>query len=431
VNPLARRLAGFVSIPMLASVSPLLLIPLIARSCSEHEWASIAVGQSVGGIAMGAVIFGWSYVGPPRLALARTRGERRRIYSQSFWIKSCLFLLVATVGGVVTYVLTRSETPALGIGMFVSTASNAFNLTWFGVGIGSPRLVLRFSLVPQITGVVLTAIAVIATGNVYAFPLFTLVAPLVGVLYFHRQYLGRLIPRWIGTGELVRLVRQDYVPAVINAIASVYTSAPVPVTSMLFGVGPTAQFASADKLYRYGLFAVTSLGDGLQSWVVGADSGARKKNLGAIAAHAAIGVAGAGFLWTVGPFATEILFGSHLGAPRNVLAGFALAYAAVALTTPFIRNILVPVGLSIVVFQANVVALIVGGLVLALLHSHGAASVSYAFAATELTTMAVCIARSVGYMRRTNFLEQGAVGATRPVPAQATAANISYERNAR
>lgn len=408
MRPLLMRLAGFVSIPLIASVSPLLMLPIVSRASTTPQWAAINVGQALGGLALSVITFGWVMVGPSRVSLAETREHRRTTYADSFWIKCLVAALVALPGLFLCHYFGPPGEFALAAGMFAATAFNAFTIAWYAVGVGAPSLVVRHTLIPQIIGVAATAVTVLLTGWPYWFAVCTLVFPMVGVALFHLRLFGRLLPPAPSWGRTTHLLRRDAMPAVVNAIGSVYTSAPVPLASRMYGTSSAAAFGSADKLYRYGLFAVSSVGDGLQSWVVSARENVMKKQMVAVIAHLVIGLSGGLFLFLAGPWASGLLFGGEKKAPHDVLGYYGLAYFAVSLSTPFIRNVLVPTNHSGTVFRANLGGLVVGALLLWLNHDDGPLNIAEAFAATEVVTMLLCVGATLAFLRRSEFLTTGA-----------------------
>ena len=79
--PLRRRLTGFLLIPTIAALSPLVVLPLVSRSAGPSGWASAIAGESLAGLFIVmpsgalAVITGLALIGPLTGALGAV-GER-------------------------------------------------------------------------------------------------------------------------------------------------------------------------------------------------------------------------------------------------------------------------------------------------------------------------------------------------------------------
>ena len=152
----------------------------------------------------------------------------------------------------------------------------------------------------------------------------------------------------IGIGrprDIFRELRSQSTIALSSTIGSLYTASPIPIASRGSNVTSLAQFTSAERIYRYSLYSVVALGNALQSWTLEVHGEARRKRqLGSVAAHGSLGIAGGALIIAMGPWLTETLFGTQLAASRSVMVGFAVAFACTSTSTPCIRNILLPSG---------------------------------------------------------------------------------------
>jgi len=394
VRSLLLRLAGFGSLPLIASLSPLLVLGVVARACSPDEWAALGIGQAVGSFATVAVTFGWTMVGPPAVATAASPDDRRDLYVVSWWVRVGAATLVIPAAVVLSVVLAPSA-PVLAAAMCTSTALTGLSMAWFAVGIGRPRTAAAFDVLPRLAALAAGAVAVVVTAEPVWFPVCAGAGTLLALHAFHRRLIGRLVPPWPGWASVLRALRRSAPGAAVMSVGSVYTSAPVPVASLIGAADQVARMSSADRVYRYSLFAVSSLADALQSWVLERGVRDRRQSV-AIVGHAVLASAGGGALVLLGPLATELLFGAALGSSRAVFAGYGLAFFFVCLSTPFVRNILVPLGHARAVLAANVAGLVTGASVLVpATAAAGVPGVSLAFAATEGVTMGYVIVRAV------------------------------------
>lgn len=133
--------------------------------------------------------------------------------------------------------------------------------------------------------------------------------------------------------------------AVTNLIGVAYAYAPVPLATAFLSNMASSHFASGDQLYRYALFAVTALGNALQGWTLESQgSSGHRRQVAALLLHLALGVIGAVALVILGPWATALLFGQELAAPWAVTAWYGLAFAFITMSTPLLRNLLIPAG---------------------------------------------------------------------------------------
>lgn len=54
------RLGGFVGFPLLGILTPLLLLPVIARVAGPTGWASIVSAIAIGSFGATAILWGWN-----------------------------------------------------------------------------------------------------------------------------------------------------------------------------------------------------------------------------------------------------------------------------------------------------------------------------------------------------------------------------------
>jgi O-antigen/teichoic acid export membrane protein len=105
----------------------------------------------------------------------------------------------------------------------------------------------------------------------------------------------------------------------------------------------TAGFASADSIYRLGIFSVVALGNTFQGWTLERDAAdPRQRHIVALAAHALLGVAGGLFLALFGPWVSGVMFGEAVRADTLTCSFYGLSFFFLSASTPLIRNLLVP-----------------------------------------------------------------------------------------
>lgn len=386
MKTLLLRLAGFGSLPLIASLSPLLVLGIVSRVCTTDEWAALGIGQAVGSFATVAVTFGWTMVGPPAVAAASGAQERRDLYIVSWWVRIGAAALVVPAAVVLSVALAPSAGPLAGL-MCASAALTGLSMAWFAVGVGRPRTAASFDVLPRLVALAAGAAVVVVTRDPMWLPVCAILGSLIAVHAFHARLLGRVVPPWPGGRRIRDAVRRSAPGAAVMSVGSVYTSAPVPVASLLAAADEVARMSSADRTYRYSLFAVSAVADALQSWVL--ERGVRNRRQAvALIGHAGLAVVGGAGLVLLGPLASEVLFGEALSASPTVFVGYGLAFFFVCLSTPFVRNVLVPLGRARTVLAANIAGLISGAVMLWASSGAGVVGVTAAFATTEGVTMA-------------------------------------------
>ncbi|MEO7235820.1 MAG: polysaccharide biosynthesis protein, partial [Lapillicoccus sp.] len=218
----------------------------------------------------------------------------------------------------------------------------------FGIGVGRPWLLFWYDTLPRVAAAVLGALVVDVTGAIWAYPLLLAASVVVSLALFRAHVTpsataSDLTP-WPVRRSAAEL-REHLGTAGINLAATAYASTPVPVATLAFRPVVSSPFASADAAYRFGLFAVTAMGNAFQGWTLEPDVADRAaRHRVALLAHVGLGVVGGALFAALGPWATGLLFGADVAAPRDVCAWYGLAFAALSASTPPIRNVLVPAG---------------------------------------------------------------------------------------
>ncbi len=385
MRSLLARILGFGSLPLLASLAPLLLLGIVTRSCTVEEWAALSMGQAVGSFATAAVMFGWQVVGPPAIALAAGEERSREIYAASWWLRAAVYLVVTPCAAIVSVMLSPEDTGALAAFMCASAAFAGMSMTWYAIGRGRPGMVTVFEVVPRLVSLAAGAVTVALTGHAVWYPVCALVGALATQTVFHRRVFRWLIPTWPGRAALADALRVSAPGALVVVLGGIRSAAPLPASTLVGDTDSIARLSSADRLYRYSLFSASALGDALQSWVLESGIGGRRHRV-ALFLHAVLGAVGAAGLAVAGPWATVLLFGDHLGAPTALFAGYAAAFFFVSVGTPLVRNVLVPLGRTRAVVGSDAAGLLCGvGAGLPLLSLFGVAGIPLALAVTEAT----------------------------------------------
>jgi len=341
-----RRLTGFTVLPLLSLVTPFLLLPVVARVAGPSGWSSFVAGQAVGMVGATVVFWGWNVGGPVLVAQASSAVERAEVYAASLRTRYLLLLGVVPAAAVVSALVAQPGHRVDASAMAVATSLLGLSPSWFGIGVGDPWLLFWYDTMPRVVAAVVGAGVVWATGFVWTYPVLLALSVAVSLVAFRRRVVAGVdgtspFPVSRSGGEL----RTHLGTAGINLAATAYASTPVPIVTVAFRPDVSSPFASADAAYRLGLFTVTAVGNAFQGWTLeGAGGERRSRHRTAFGAHLALGVVGGLLFAALGPWATGFVFGPDVAAPRDVCVWYGVAFLFLSVSTPPIRNLLVPAG---------------------------------------------------------------------------------------
>ena len=341
-----RRLTGFTVLPLLSLVTPFLLLPVVARVAGPSGWSSFVAGQAVGMVGATVVFWGWNVGGPILVAQASSAVERAEVYAASLRTRYLLLLGVVPAAAVVSALVAQPGHRVDASAMAVATSLLGLSPSWFGIGVGDPWLLFWYDTMPRVVAAVLGAGVVWATGFVWTYPVLLALSVAVSLVAFRRRVVAGVsgtspFPVSRSGGEL----RTHLGTAGINLAATAYASTPVPIVTVAFRPDVSSPFASADAAYRLGLFTVTAMGNAFQGWTLEGSGGERRsRHRTAFGAHLALGVVGGLLFAALGPWATGFVFGPEVAAPRDVCVWYGVAFLFLSVSTPPIRNLLVPAG---------------------------------------------------------------------------------------
>lgn len=378
-------------LPFMSMLVPLLALPVVARVGGVEGWAALTVGQAVGGYASAVAYAGWNVLGTPLVATAKTQSERHQLYTLAFYCRVGVLLLVAPTAAVVAAALSADHAIIIAVGAAVSSAATALGVAWYAVGVGAPLLIAGYDLLPRVIATLVSIPLVVMTQRVEPYVVALVLAPVAGLVAFHWRTWRRAVPRWVGVRAVWEAYGRNRAAWLVEASGNLYASTPVPMSAVVGGPLAAAGYGSGDRIYRYGLYAVVAFANALQGWVLGSEHGRRRRNLLSITLMSALGVVGAmGLAWLGVPIST-LVFGEEVAPSEHVMLWLALAYAAVSISTPLIRNILVPLRREKSVLAVTLVSAIVGlGTMAGLGQLWGAPGIAAGLAASEIMTACAC-----------------------------------------
>ncbi|MBS1906031.1 MAG: hypothetical protein JST33_05560 [Actinobacteria bacterium] len=390
---LVQRLLGFSMLPFLASVLPLIALPIMSRASTGDDWAALGVGMGVGAFAAAVALVGWNLLGTPMVIAAESVAEREQLYARSFYIRGIAVVVVCMIGGVVAAAIAPQVAATAAV-FAVATALNAMTLSWYAVAVAAPGLVFWYEVVPRAIATALAIAVVLSTGSVFWYGALLTLSFVAGLIVFHLRVFRRILPAWPGGQQLRDDVADMRAAWGVETMTSLSTNAPVPIAGIVIGTAATVSFSSSDRIYRYGLMAIIAVGNALQGWVLESTAAIRqRRNRIAFAIMAAVAAIGWVVLAILGPFVSGLLFGADKAGDPVVFQFYAIAFVGLTLATPLIRNILVPARRDRQVLLASVagaatafIAMIVLGLF------WGGAGVAAGFALGETVNLAACAA---------------------------------------
>ena len=355
------RLSGFTILPLLSLITPLLLIPVISGFVGGEGISSVISGQAIGTFAATVLMWGWNVDGPVAVARAASSSDRAGVYLRS--IRTRLILLVLTVPAAAA-VAAIVAVPAFrweAVAMTCAVAFAGMSPSWFCIGVGQPRLLAVYDTVPRFVATALAVPVLLISHQLWFYTGLLAATTLASLIVFHRTYSpgGNWWPRDF-RGAVRELGAQGRT-AGISLAGNAYASTPAPIATASTAPAASSSLATADTLYRFGLFTVVALGNAFQGWTLerGA-SGRRRRHLAAIWSHIGLGVIGAAVLTVAGPFVSSLLFAGQAQATTELCLYYGLAFLFLSASTPFIRNLLIPAGQQGLVLRWTLISAVFG-----------------------------------------------------------------------
>lgn len=396
------RLGGFVGFPLLGILTPLLLLPVIARVAGPTGWASIVSAIAIGSFGATAILWGWNIRGTVLVASTTSSARRAELYGQSLVIRSSLAVVVVPVVIALTAVIAAPELRWQAAAVAGATAVSGLSPAWFCVGIGSPRLMGVFDTLPRVASAVIAIPLVASTQNISYYPGLLLALTGAALVVFQRTYFRRDVPARPTVRGSFNEWRRQVGSAGVNISGSAYSSVPVPIATFRGPEAAASVYSSADQLYRFGLFTTVALGNTFQGWTLEVHGAAQvRRHRAAMLSHLVLGLVGAVILWVFGPLASSILFGVDVAATPEACLLYGLAFLFINLGTPLIRNLLIPAGRDVFVLLSTITSAILGIALMVLLSDAGnLTGIAVGVAASEAILFAAVLPAALRSLRR-------------------------------
>lgn len=375
---------------LISFLAPLIVLPLVAGVSSSAEWAALGVGQALGAVVGIVVAYGWPMVGPVEVASA-DRSTVPGIFYESLLTRAvllgCAVPLVALLSGLAApegeFALT--STTAL------ATATMGLSSTWVAVGLGRAGSVTVLEHLPRLLVMAAAGLAIHEGGTFFLYPAAIAGSSVVGVVLFGTLAVRPVRP----TGTVVEILRRrlgaQWSAGATTLAASAYSAGALFVVGLAASVTETAEMASADRLYRFGLIVVVVLSSSFQAWVVHPDPVVRRwRRQRALSVHIVVGMVGGGVCAAAAPTVATLLFGEDLAFDHRVSTGYGVAFLLVAVGTSLAQHMLVPDGKVRSTLVATTAGALVGTpLLLGLAATQGAAGGAVGLAVSELVVLVV------------------------------------------
>lgn len=308
-------LVGYLAVPVLNAVSPLLALPAVTSTHGAGAWAAIALGQSLGGTAGVVIELGWGLSGTQRVARMSAR-NRARVFATSLVTKGAVAVPVLGVA-VPLAAWLAPRFAALAALIAVATGLAVMGGGWIFIGMMRPRLFLLTEVLPRTALIAASATAITAGLSLFLYPIALLLAALISptaaalALRVRISDLGALGPR-----RVARLIRLQGHALSTNIFSSMYLSLGTTIAT-LGSVNATALYASVDRLKRMVQQVISTQQYVLKGWVGREVDPARRiaRAVRATVISAGIGViCGIGFAVSA-PLAAELVFSGTVHVP--------------------------------------------------------------------------------------------------------------------
>lgn len=357
----ARRFAGFAIVPLISAISPLAVLPIVAREAGQAGWASAITGEAIGTFAAIFIGWGWPSIGAAQVAV-RTPGDARgRLYRESLAVRTVMSAVALPVMAIVCVVVATPGFMGLTLLMGLQGGLIAMSFVWFAVGEGDPRSIVLFDAVPRVLSAVTAAVLISLTGMLELYPLAGIAVTVIGTCAYTASVLKRHPAPWPKRDAYWRLIKANGDITVNDAALGAYSAVPVPLVTVTGSPGDAAGYASADKLVKLGQFVPLTIANALQSWTAehrGPKMVDRVRF--SFALHAAIGLMGWALVSVLGPAISDLAFGSAARGDRSIFVILGLAFALFSIRTSFTRHALFPAGKSQLVMRAGVAGTVAG-----------------------------------------------------------------------
>jgi hypothetical protein len=261
----ARLLSGYLAVPLLNSVSPLLALPAITAVHGGAAWAAIAIGQSVGGAAGVIVELGWGMSGTQRAARQSPR-NRARAFALSVVTKAMISVPVLLIACPLAVFLSPGfevDAALVAVGAILGMFAGG----WIFIGIMRPRLFLLTEVLPRALLILGAGLAISLGGPLLWYSCALVVASLFACIS-SGVVIGVRARDFVAVGfrRCLRVIRTQGHALAANVFSSMYISLGVLVAT-LGSPQSTLLFATVDRLQRMTQQVLRAQNSLMKGWV--------------------------------------------------------------------------------------------------------------------------------------------------------------------
>ncbi|MBB3676992.1 hypothetical protein [Modestobacter versicolor] len=364
-----RRMSAFALLPVLSTLSNLVLLPTVSSLFGQPGWTSVVLGQGIGAAASVVCSLQWPTEGPALVATSpadrRPAILRASMRSRGVVVAACLPLTALVVW------LVQPADPLVCVLSAFSVTAIGLSPAWYFIGIGRPGALVWLEGVPRLVGnAVSLGLLLLLDAPLWTFPLVMLVVSCGTALVSWSVVAGRTRRgphvwrnpqgrRSLGFATFARTLDAGY-----SFIAGPVVALLAPAAYPLFG--------ACDRLAKVVLGGLAIVPQGAAGWVseppTDRERAQRARRASVLVLPLALLVAA--FLAVATPTLVRLLFAGtvSVGHLTSALAGavVALAFLGHAL---FLTG-LAPIGSAsqgyrylIAAFTVGLPALVVGALV--------------------------------------------------------------------
>lgn len=403
---LAKRIAKFAFVPFVGAITPLLLLPVIARVTTVDGWASVALGQSIGAVAMIVVTFGWNLSGPSVAAQATPEGLRS-VYRDALVSRVSTFLLVVPLEILVVTPLSAPGFGPVAALMAVAVSATGLSPAWYAIGLGDARTLLLYDGAPRVLAAVVSAPLLVVGADLIVYPVVLLACSLTATTLHAVRVLGPGGGGWPRDRFRLATLRRLAPDATSEMTAGSYSAGAVALVGLGTSTPQLAVFAAGDRLFRLSLYAISSASNALQGWVseTQPEDVRRARFRVSLQIHVTIALVGGLGTWLLAPPVSAVLFGPALAVDHLVAAGFGLAFLLTSIEASVGRHYLIPRGRRRLYLVAVSCAVTIGVPALVLLSREaGAVGGAWAVAVAEGVIAVVVVVFAVRVAREARRL---------------------------
>lgn len=355
------RLASFALTVGVGTIVGLISIPVITGIAGAQLWAVQAMAQSVSIMFGILVAFGWGTTGPSMVAAA-DKAVRPQLFLDSLVSRGYLFLIAAPAMTAVMIVLQPAHI------LLVVLASIAYLLpflggNWYFIGEAKPKRLFIFDALPQFSGT-LVGLAVLALTReivwlVATQLLFNLLALTLTCRVIIQPSQTKIVPNFSLRQAFGRLAHQRH-GVVTAATGSLYVNLPL-VAVNLFLPAQLGIYLMADRIFRYGVLALSPLLQFIQGWIPeGGRENLRHRLLRSAQVAPLFGLLGGMGIFLLAPVASEVLSNGLVVFPGSLSAAVGLMFFSVAVSQILGLACLVSVGQGKILVQSTVLGAVCG-----------------------------------------------------------------------